>query len=43
MLLNTTEDKLLPNIKLLEHLRDKCLQNDILKRPSFEEILASLN
>jgi hypothetical protein len=43
MLLNTTEDKLLPNIKLLEHLRDECLQNDILKRPSLEEILASLN
>jgi hypothetical protein len=43
MLSNTNENYLLPNIKLLEHLRDKCLQNDILKRPRFEEILASLN
>jgi hypothetical protein len=43
MLMNTNEDKLLPNIKLLEQLRDNCMQYDILKRPSFEEILASLN
>lgn len=43
MLMNTNEDKFLPNIKLLEQLRDNCMQYDILKRPSFEEIVASLN
>jgi serine/threonine protein kinase len=43
MLMNTYENKLFPNIKLLEHLRDNCMQNDILKRPSFEEIVANIN
>lgn len=29
--------------ELLIHLKDSCIQEDILKRPSFEEILKSLN